>query len=444
MNNDMLFEGVEPVEPQPQAPANDAAPRLRRPDRHQAVIRPCVLDELIGPDHPARTIWAVVQRLDLSRFYAPLKARGSDPGRAATDPALLIGLWLYAATEGVGSARQLAELCQNHAAYQWLCGGVSINHHSLSDFRVGHEKALDALFSQVLASLLDKNLVSVQRICQDGTRVRACAGASSFRRQARLEQYLAQARQHVESLKSQMDDPAVQARQQAARQRAAQERLVRIEEAIQQLPELEAARQKAAQKDDRADKRQVRASTTDPEARRMRMPDGGFRPAYNIQIASDPSSRAIVEVDATNAGADTDQSQPLRENLQRRTGRPVQEHVLDGGYLDFEQIEQAASERNVVLYVAGKPPYGSQRKSPYDPRRGDSPAVAAWRARMGSQQGQAIYRQRTATSETINADLKTHRGMGRFLVRGLAKVRCVVLWSALAYNLLHFAGALTS
>jgi transposase len=442
MNNDMLFEGMEPVAAPVSNVSVQAAPRLRRPDRAQAIIRPCLLEDLIEPDHPARTIWAVVQRLDLSGFYAPIAARGSDPGRAATDPALLIGLWLYAASEGVGSARQLAALCQNHAAYQWICGGVSINHHSLSDFRVGQEKALDDLFTQVLASLLDKNLVSLQRICQDGTRVRACAGASSFRRQPRLEHYLDQARQHVEALKSQMDDPAVNARQQAARQRAATERLERIEQAIQQLPDLEAARQKAAQKDDRAAKRQVRASVTDPESRRMRMADGGFRPAYNIQIAGDPTSRAIVEVDASNSGVDTEQGPPMREKILRRTGRVVQEQVLDGGYLDFEQLEQAAAEQKVILYVAGKPPTGQQRKSPYDPRRGDSPAIAAWRARMGSEAGQVIYRQRTATSETINADLKTYRGLGRLLVRGLAKVRCVVLWSALAYNLMHFAGAL--
>lgn len=443
MNTNMLFDGMEPVEPQPQTPANEAAPRLRRPDRAQAVIRPCVLDELIEPDHPARTIWAVVQRLDLDRFYAPIQARGQDPGRAATDPALLIALWLYAATEGVGSARQLAELCQIHHAYQWLCGGVSINHHSLSDFRVGHEKALDDLFSQVLASLLDKGLVSVQRICQDGTRVRACAGASSFRRRPRLEEYLVQARQHVQALKSQMDDPAVSARQQASRRRAADERLARIEQAIAQLPALEAAHEQAARGNARAAKRQVRVSTTDAEARRMRMADGGYRPAYNIQIASDPTSRAIVEVEATNAGADTDQGPPLRQKVQTRTGRPVHEQVMDSGYLDLEQIDQATAQ-GVALYVAGKPPRGEQRKGPYDPRQGDSPAVAAWRVRMASQAGQAVYQQRGATCEPINGDLKEYRGLGRLLVRGLAKVRCVVLWSALAYNLLHFGGALVS
>jgi transposase len=420
------------------------SPRLRSPDRLQQYLVPTRLDDLVPSDDEVRVVWEVVERLDLSAFYAPLKARGSDPGRSATDPKLLVALWLYATLNNVGSARELERLCSVHNAYRWLCGSVPVNHHSLSDFRTGHEQALDALFTQVVARLVRAKLVSVERISQDGTRVRASAGAASFRREPRLEELLARARAHVSRLKEQLAAPVAAAcskARQAAQERAARERVMRIEQALAQMPEQKAARAKLSKKVAAARNKELRASTTDAEARVMKMPNGGFNPAYNVQLASDPSSRAIVGVSVTNAGTDSGQAEPMRLQVEKRTGFKVKEQLLDGGYLRLEEIDQAPAA-GVTLYVPPKPPRNARtRQSAYEPRRADSPAQAAWRIRMGSEAGKRIYALRAATSETVNADLKTYRGLSRLLVRGMRKVRCVALWSALAYNLLHFTSA---
>lgn len=288
-------------------------------------------DELIPPVHQARVVWSVVGRLDLSAFHAPIRARDGACGRDATDPALLVALWLYAATRGVGSARELGRLCVESRPYRWLCGGVTLNYHTLSDFRVGHAAALDDLFTQVLAALVGQGLVTVRRVSQDGTRVRACAGAGSFRRGQRLEQLLGQAEAHVAELRSLLDDPeksaGLSAKRKAARSRAARGRQERIEAALAVLPEL-AAKQQAALKQagngtygQKLKKNEPRVSTTDPEARVMKMPDGGFAPAVNVQLACDTASRAIVGVDVTQAGSDKGRAEPMREQVEERTGR---------------------------------------------------------------------------------------------------------------------------
>src|SRR5438105_491951 len=276
--------------------------RLRLPDRQQVIMAMHCCDDLIDADHPVRVIWRVVGVLNLERFYEPIKAREGEVGRDTTDPRLLVALWLYAATRGVGSARELARLCAESHPYLWLCGGVSLNHHTLSDFRVMHGDALDELLTQVIASLVEKKLVSVQRISQDGTRVRACAGASSFRRKDRLHLLLKQARVQVMELKSLLDDPEKSAglamKKKVAMERAARERTERIERAIAQLPELEARQQKLAKKVSKKDQakgklKEPRASTSDAEARVMKMPNGGYGPALNVQLATDTQSRCI-------------------------------------------------------------------------------------------------------------------------------------------------------
>lgn len=425
--------------------------RLRVPDRSQVEMVVQSPDDLVDADHPVRVIWRVVCTLDLSAFHQMIKARQGQAGRDATDPRLLVALWLYAATEGVGSARELARLCTDSRPYLWLCGRVSLNHHTLSDFRVGHGAALDALFTQVIASLVAQNLVRVHRISQDGTRVRACCGASSLRRKERLHLLLKQAREHVAELKKRLDDPqqsaALGAKKKAAMERAAREREQRIEQAIAQLPELEARQQKLAKKVSKKDRakgklREPRASTTDAQARVMKMPDGGFRPALNVQLAVDTHSRAIVGVEVINAGVDQQQLEPMRRQVETRSGQKVQEHLADGGYLSFEDVDLAAGQ-NVTLYVPPKPPRDAAKfGSEYEPRQSDSDAVKQWRERMGGEEAREIYKQRAATVETVNADLKTHRGLVQLTVRGLRKAQCVALWCALAYNLMHFGGQL--
>jgi transposase len=417
--------------------------RLRVPDRTQVVMTVASLDQVLAGDHPARVVWAVVERLDLSAFRAAIRARAGVPGRDATDPRVLVGAWLYAAVDGVGSARELARLCAESDPYRWLLGGVSVNHHTLSDFRVGHADALDELFTRVIASLAERGLVTVHRIAQDGTRVRACAGSSSFRRRGRLEALLGEARAHVAELRGRLDDPAqsagLSARQRAARERAARERLGRVEQAVAALPGLEARQRESRDATRRG--RAPRVSTTDPQARVMKMPDGGFRPAVNVQLAVDTASRAVVGVDVTDAGSDAGLTGPMRAQVERRAGRAVAEQVVDGGYLVMGEIEAAAAGGGPTLFVPPKPPRDPGKAgTQYDPRPGDSDAVRAWRARMKDDAGRAAMTQRSATVETVNADLKTHRNLGpRLLVRGLTKARCVALWAALAYNLMLFA-----
>jgi hypothetical protein len=309
---------------------------------------------------------------------------------------------------------------------------------------------LDALFTQILAMLSAKKVIKVYRIGQDGLRVRACAGASSFRRSERLQKLLEEAKQHIEDLKKLLDDPqksaGLSAKRKAAQQRAARQREQRIEQAIKRLPDLKKKQEKLAKKVSEKDKakklKEPRVSTTEAEATVMKMANGGFNPAVNIQFAVDPTSRAIVGVDVSGEGNDHHLAEPMRQQVEKRTGQKVHEHMMDGGYLVMEEIEKAAAD-GVTLYVPPKPPRNKQlRGSEYEPRPGESQVIQDWRRRMGSAQGQEIYKERAATCETVNADVRTHRGLGRLLVRGLKKVKCVALWSAIAYNVMHFASAL--
>jgi len=411
-------------------------------------------DDLVSATHPVRRVAEVVEHLEVAGFCAPIKAREGVAGRDATDPKLLIALWLYACVRGIGSARELARQCEEHAAFRWLCGGVSVNHRLLSDFRTDHGEALDQLLTQVVAALVDKDVVKVSRVSQDGVRVRVGAGAGSFRREARLEKLLEEAKRHVEELHQRLDFPAspraaITARQAAARKRAARERQERLEQAIAQLPELKRRQEEAAQRAGQGERGQKirekapRVSTTDAEARVMKMPNGGFNPAVNVQLATDTASQAIVGVEVSNEGSDSaGLSAPMRQQVEQRSARKVREHLLDGGYLRTQDIEEAHPQ-GVALFVPPKPARNPQRRGQeLEPKAGDSEAVEAWKQRMKSEEGKQIYKQRAATSESVNADLRTYRGLSRILVRGLAKARCVALWCALAYNVMHFARVL--
>jgi hypothetical protein len=329
---------------------------------------------------------------------------------------------------------------------------VTLNYHSLSDFRVGHAAALDELFTQVLAAMVQQGLVKVRRISQDGTRVRACAGASSFRRGQRLEQLLEEAKTHVAALRTLLDDPeksaGLSAKKKAAKLRAAKDRQNRVEAALAVLPEL-AARQQAAIKQagngkyaQKLQKNEPRISTTDPEARVMKMPNGGFAPAINVQLAVDTQTRAIVGVEVTNAGSDKGQAEPMRKQVEDRTELKVREHLIDGGFLVLAEIDRAAEAGVTVFAPPPAPRDPSKTGTQYLPKPSDSPAQAQWRRRMDSESGKAIYKERAATAETVNADLKQHRGLVQMTVRGLVKAKCVALWCALAYNLMHFGGML--
>jgi transposase len=441
MAGDELF-GELPEQARPQTDAVQGAPRLREPQRDQVELRAVDIDSLIGEDHGARIVWRYVEGLDLSELEDRIKARGDRPGHPATAPRLLLALWLYATSDGVGSARGLARLCESHDAYRWLCGGVSVNHHTLADFRVGCADLLDRLLSEHLAALAEAGVVDLDRLAQDGVRIRANAGTGSFRREATLDRHLALAQAVVAELKHEVEaDPdAGNQRLRAARQRAARERGERVQKAQTALAEIKQKRQHLDEKGGNGKKaKEPRASTTDAEARIMKMADAGFRPAYNVQVVSAAGEQIVVAVAVGNNGSDRGLMRPMLEQLHTRLGQLPQRHLVDGGFCSAEDIEWA-HDRGVEVYC---PP--TQSKSgvdPYLPRRGDGAGVSAWRQRMASEAGKAQYKVRTIC-ECIHARWRNW-DLRQLTVRGIEKVRAVVLLYALTNNLLQadrmFAG----
>jgi transposase len=425
---DRAPELLAPVEPREAPPPGVA--RVRWPNRLQVELRPSDLDSLLPEGHRARLVWAWVEQADLSRMYAEIRAVEGGSGRTAIAPEILYALWLYATLDGVGTARRLARLTQAHDAYRWICGGVQVNHHTLSDFRTAHGEAFDALLTDSVAALMAVGAVTLERVAQDGMRIRADAGAASFRRGETLERSLEEARAQVEALKRQAEeDPgACTRRQQAARERAARERRERVEAALARLPEL--AEIKARQGKPRA---QARASTTDAEATVMKMGDGGFRPAYNAQYATDTASQVIVGVAAVTVGSDMAQLLPMIEQVEARCAKSPRDWLVDGGYPAHDQLD-GATARSTVYAPVPKPK--DPATDPHVAKDGDSAAVGAWRERMGTHDAKAIYKERAATAECVNAHAR-ERGLIRLRVRGTAKVRCVLLLHALAHNLMR-------
>jgi transposase len=424
---DELFD-LPPADPQPETPAGRGRPRLQRPDRGQVQLRPTDLEGLLPADHRAREVWAFVEGLDLAAFHDRIRAVEGHSGRPPIDPAILLALWLYATLEGVGSARALDRLCDEHDAYRWITGGVSVNHHTLADFRVDHGDRLEQLLVQSVAALMTRGEVTLSRVAHDGVRVRASAGAGSYRGRGGLRKALAEAGTQVKRLRTELDDdPAATTRRQAAaRERAAREREERVRAALEVLPELEAAKRRNG-----ADPDTARASTTDAEARVMRMGDGGWRPAYNGQLTTDTASGLVCVVSVTNRGSDMGELVPLVDRLEDAFGTRPSEVLVDGGFVALPDIE-ALETSGTAVYAP--PSTRRPRKDPRSHQRPDSPGVARWRARMETDTARLVYRERAAVAEWVNAQAR-NRGLQRLPVRGLARVRAVLLWFALAHNL---------
>lgn len=414
--------------------AKSDGPRVHVAQRNQVEWRTVHLDSSIPEDHPARVIWKVLDQLDLSAFYADVRSRGEQAGRPAIDPKILLALWLYATTDGVGSGRELERLCTQTDAYRWICGGVSVNYHTLNDFRVEHGDKLDQLLVQILAALTRQGLVTLERVAHDGMRVRADAGAASFRKETTLLEHQQAAQAQVEHLKKMLvEDPGAKLRvEEAARLRATEARLARIQRALTEMPiVVEVKRRNRARKGKKASP--PRVSTTDPESRVMKMPDGGFRPAFNVQLATDVGSRVIVGVRISNLGTDVPQLTPMLDDIERRTGQLPGEYLVDGGFVNLAAIT-SADARGVTVYAPPMKP-ANPRAPGARAAHPDTPAVAQWRRRMDRGDSAQIYKQRAATAETVNADLRRWRTLDRFAVRSVAKARSQVLLNVLAYNI---------
>jgi transposase len=481
----------------PAAPATPARPRVKPVDRSQLTWQMLDVERLIEPDHPARAIWQLVGRLKLDGFYAGIEAVEGTAGRTPWDPRLLVSLWIYAYSRGISSAREIARRCGYEPAFQWLCGLGEINHHTLSDFRVGHDKSLREFFVQVLGVLSSEGLVSLERVMQDGTKIKACAGSDSFRRQDRLKEHLAAARQQVEAMGDPREDEPAGKR--AARERAVRERQERLEQA---LAELEQIRDGKA-----SDKEEARASQTDPQARIMKQTDGGFAPSYNVQISTEASHRIIVGAAVAQSRSDYGELNGAVLRVEQNLGRKPSQVVVDGGFTSRENIalmadhgvdligslgekNQRPGSRPTVAkeFYPEKFIYDAQqdifrcpagevlRHKGRDFRRAavshqyraatekcracefrskccpgnvhhgrslirteEPPSIRQFTEKMQTQEAKNIYRQRGAVAEFPNAWIKEKLGLRQFRTRGLVKVGLEVLWAALTYNVQQWA-----
>ncbi len=473
-------------------------PRFQQIDREQLFWRKVDVERLIGDDHPARAIWEFVGKLDLSGYSAEIRAVEGKAGRPAFNPQLLISLWVYAYSEGVGSARAIEQLCECDPAYQWLTGTAVVNAHTLSDFRVEHDEALKGLFVEILAVLSGDGLITLERVMQDGTKIRASAASDSFRKKERIEQALKQAQAQVEAV-DEMAEEESSRRRAKARQRAQRERQERLEAALKEFEELEV-------EGGIKDKGKMRVSMTDPQARVMKQPDGGFAPSYNVQLNTDAANGVIVAVGVTQAGNDFEQLSAGVDRVEHNLGESPDQVVADGGYVSRDNIVEMAGRGVEFIGPAcdevgkGKSSYEGRGVSPeyhssrfvydtatdsfrcpqgkilsyegkdqrhlqvsyrYRAERADCQAcvvkgqccpgnqvtgrsiqrteelaeVAEFRQKMQTERAQQIYRQRAQVAETPNLWIKAKFKLRQFSVRGLSKAGMEALWACLTYNI---------
>jgi transposase len=493
-----LLPGLEAVAtaPRPDLPEAAAKPRVKAIDRSQTLFQLIDVEQLIEPEHPARAIWDLVGRLDLSRFYQSIQAVEGGAGREPWDPRLLISLWVYAYSRGISSARELSRHCDYEPAFQWLAALGHINYHTLSDFRSAYDSELPELFTQVLAVLSSEGLVSLERVMHDGTKIKALASKNTFERQDRLQEHLRAARQQVEVLKDWTGDES--ARQKAARERAVRERQRRVEQALKELATIEQSssrRQKQAA---------VRVSHTDPQARVMKQSDGGYAPSYNVQLSTDAAHKVIVGAGVIQSGNDWGSLVPAMQLVEDNCGAKPKQVVVDAGFttrsnvveLSAQGVEMIGSLRDlntgdqlerrgirpefypetfeyegqldiyrcpmgtVLTHIGRKQRRGAVEHT-YRAHRQACQACPFQRACCGREEGnprlllrieepramedfcqrmqqpgaKAIYRQRAGVAEFPNAWIKEKLHLRQFRLRGLVKVGLEVLWACLTYNI---------
>ena len=414
--------------------------RVIGPDRAQLRWDVVDLDSQLPDDHRARLVWAFVEGLDLSEFYDRIKARDAVAGRPATDPRVVLAVWLYATLEGIGSARAIDRLCQQHAAYRWLCGGAPINHDLLATFRRENAVLLDRLLTQSVTGLIAEKLITLEEMAIDGTKVRACAGRGSMSQRKRLESIEKAVAERIAELKSELDkDPGEPERRRKKRAlQAAEERAQRVERARQKLAALtqeQAVRAKRHAKEE-AEKGEPKVSVSDPEVRVMRLADGAVAPAWNVQVAT--SNGFIVGIDPTDRRNDSGLATGVVEQIAQRSNRVPQRLLADTRAMTQDDLVQLGEAHPALRVYSPPAPQRlavkpeTERKRRWSRRR-EPPAVTAWRARMASEEGQETYRRRKLT-ERAHGIIK-NRGMSRFLVHSREKVRAVCVLQALALNL---------
>lgn len=412
--------------------------RLQRVCRDQIEMTIACLNDLVAIDHKVRQVWRYVENLDLSKSINTIKSVEGCAGRPAIDPKILITLWLYATIEGIGSARVLAQYTKDHIVFKWICGGVPIERRTISQFRTDNGQLFDDLLAQGITILINAGAVKLEEVAQDGLRVRASAGRSSFRRKETIKELYALAKERVKQLKSELEkDPsACRNRQEANKQRANQDRLERLEKAEEEFRKYTDEADKMRKKHKKKlltdeEKKEVRVSTTDSEARIMKMADGGFRPAYNFQFAVDTNKNIIIETDVVNAGTDGGQMLPMYEAIKKKYGKGSKNYLADGGYKSKTDIEQMTKDGCEVFV-----PVQEKGKKPYEPKSDESEEIGQWRTRMGKEESKIVYKRRAATVELVNANVRSW-GLCQVAVRGLTKVKGIASMFAVAYNMIR-------
>lgn len=409
--------------------------KIRIPERSQCQMRTESLNMLLPPEHSARVIWDVVCELNLSAWTSRIASKKGEVGTPALDPRVLVSLWLQATFDSISSARAISRLCEEHLAYRWICGDEPVNYHSLADFRTSNPEWLDGLLTQTVAALMHAGVADLKRVAQDGVRVRANAGKSSFRRRETLQECLVEAEEEIRKLKESVDaEDSESPRGSSAQQRAARERKEKLEAALGNLKELEqinAARYPSTQKDASA----FRASTTDADARKMKMANGGYDPAYNVQFATTVAGVVVVGVSVTNEGVDSNQLEPMVRKIQTTYGESPRTMLVDGGFGNLEVFGRVEdSGIRILSPIREEEKKLANGEDPYARNRQDSDGSAAWRTRMGTAEAKEEYKERASTAELANAQAR-NRGLQQFRVRGLEKVRSASLWYALTHNI---------
>lgn len=461
------------------------------------------LEELIDPQHPARTIWKLTESFDLTRFEEQLKTRVGEAGRPCWSAQVLVSVWTYGYSLGVASARAIERMMSNEPGFRWLCGDQVINHHTLADFRVGHEEALKELFAQMLTLLETAGLVDLKTLLQDGTKVKAVAGRASLHRRKTVEKRLREARRVVRKLdQAAAEDQALDERRQAARQRAAQEALKRAEAALEKLKQLEQAA-KPKERD------QQRVSVSEPDARKMKQPDGGWAPSYNVQVTTEAQSRMIVAIGISTAANDLQELMPALEQVKENCGKLPERVIADNGYATRDNVEQT-TQCQVELIAPWKEDASRQAgacarngiaraywPSAFQPQRGgkkltcpagktliivkqkmahglphhifqasasdcrrcrhrqqccgskgaprqvsrviEGAAMKEYQRRMKQREVKELYGRRSEIAEFPHMWAKAVKGWRRFSVRGVAKAGMEAIWVALAYNVTQWA-----
>ena len=441
MSDAKLFPDQDDFTPKPKPERAPGIPRISRAERDQVFIIQSNLEALIEEGHQVRFVWAFVNQANLDMRYNQILSVEGHAGRAAIDPKILLALWIFATLCGVGSARALEKLCDDHIAYRWICGGVSVNYHTLADFRSGSKDLFESVLTDSVAALLATGMVTMDSVAHDGLRVRANAGRSSFRREETLKTILEEAKAQVEALSRETtDDPAAtDRRKKSAGARAAKERQERIEKAIDELKDV---------KEKKKDKtRKARASTTDPEARSMHMPDGGTRPGYNVQFGATTGTQIVVSAAVTNSGSDSGQLVDAVDRIAEQYEEAPKKMLVDGGFFKGPAIEEVEAKYDTTVYMPQRqnPPKGGARTkgkkvdrnpAPAAPQKEENETVLKMRKRMETPEAKEIYKERASTIECVNA-LARNRGLKQFPVRGLEKVTAVTLLFAITHNVMR-------